>query len=107
VTITVRGALPSILNEASRSGSADTCARPLTRSVLPAPGIRNKSAILGSRTMLRRESTRLLPRRSGIISVFSSWMRTKPGRSPRGEQSSPSGPDVASAANGDFSISTR
>ena len=43
----------------------------------------------------------------GIINVLSSWMRTKPGRSPRGEQSSPSGPLVASAANGDFSISTR
>ena len=38
MTMTVRGALPSILNDASRSGSADTCARPLTRSVLPEPG---------------------------------------------------------------------
>jgi hypothetical protein len=57
--------------------------------------------------MLRNESIRLLPRRSGIISVFSSCTRTKPGRSPRGEQSSPSGPQVASAANGELSISTR
>jgi len=57
--------------------------------------------------MLRSESTRLLPRRSGIISVFSPWTLTKPGRSPRGEQSSPSGPQVASATNGDFSINTR
>jgi hypothetical protein len=56
---------------------------------------------------LRKESQRLLPRRSGIISVFSSWTRTNPGRSPRGEQSSPSGPQVASAANGDLSISAR
>jgi hypothetical protein len=77
------------------------------RSVLPEPGIKNNSAIRESRTMLRSESMRLLPRRSGIISVFSSWTRTKPGRSPRGEQSSPSGPTVASVANGDFSIRMR
>ena len=72
MTMTVRGVLPSIVNDASRSGSADTCARPLTRKVLPEPGIRNSSATRGSRTMLRNESTRLLPRRSGIISVLSS-----------------------------------
>jgi hypothetical protein len=57
--------------------------------------------------MLRIESTRLLPWRSGIISVRSSWTRTKPGRSPRGEQSSPSGPPVAKAAKGEASISLR
>jgi hypothetical protein len=34
-------------------------------------------------------------------------MRTKPAASPRGEQSSPSGPLVASAANGETSISLR
>ena len=54
--------------------------------------------------MLRSESIRLLPRRSGSISVRSSWMRTKPGLSPRGEQSSPPGPAVANTANGDASI---
>ncbi len=69
--MTVRGALPSTLNEASKSGSTDICAQPLTRSVLPEPGIRNSSATRGSRTMLRSESMRLLPRRSGTISVFS------------------------------------
>ena len=36
------------------------------------PGIRNNRATRGSRTMLRSESQRLLPRRSGIISVLSS-----------------------------------
>jgi hypothetical protein len=106
-TITVRGVLPSTANEPNRSGSIDTCAQPLTRDVLPEPGIRNNKATLGSRTTLRSESTRLLPRRSGIINVFSSWTRMKPGISPRGEQSSPSGPQVASAANGDFSINAR
>ena len=47
--------------------------------MMPEPGIRYSNATRGSRTMLRSESQRLLPRRSGIISVFSSWMRTKPG----------------------------
>ena len=68
------------------------------RHVLPTPGIMNRSATRGSRMMLRSESMRLLPRRSGSISVFSSATRTKPGLSPRGEQSRPSGPDVASVA---------
>ena len=54
--------------------------------------------------MLRSESTRLLPRRSGSISVRVSCTRTKPARSPRGEQSSPSGPTVASATNGEAAI---
>jgi hypothetical protein len=76
----------------------------LTLSVLPTPGIRNRSATLGSRTTLRSESMRLLPRRSGSIRVFSSCTRTKPGLSPRGEQSSPSGPEVASAQNGAASM---
>jgi len=57
--------------------------------------------------MLRKESRRLLPRRSGISSVFSSATRTKPGASPRGEQSSPSGPLVASAKNGAASMNFR
>ena len=71
---------------------------------LAAAGMRNSSATRGSRTMLRSESMRLLPRRSGSISVCASATRTKPGRSPRGEQSSPSGPLVASAAKGEASI---
>jgi len=54
--------------------------------------------------MFFSESARLLPRLSGIISVLSSTMRTKPARSPRGEQSSPSGPLVASATKGDASM---
>src|SRR5262249_54899586 len=106
ITMTVRGFLPSIAKEASSSGSTERRARPLTRSVVPEPGIRNSSATRGSRTMLRKESMRLLPRRSGIISVLSSSMRTKPARAPRGEQSSPPGRQVASAGKGDFSIIT-
>src|SRR5664279_6423183 len=50
---------------------------------------------------------RLLPGRSGMASVLSSRMRTKPGASPFGEQSSPSGPPVATATNGADSISLR
>jgi hypothetical protein len=77
------------------------------RKTLPTPGIRNNSEMRGSRTRLRRLSMRLLPRRSGMSSVCSSTIRTKPGGSPRGEQSSPSGPQVASTANGAASISLR
>ena len=50
---------------------------------------------------------RLLPRRSGTTIFLSSSTRTKPLGSPRGEQSSPVGPIVASAKNGDASISAR
>jgi hypothetical protein len=50
--------------------------------------------------MLCRLSTRLFPRRSGTSRVRGSATSTKPGASPRGEQSSPSGPLVASAKNG-------
>ena len=82
-------------------------ARPITRMVSPTPGIRNKSATRGSLMMLRSESMRLFPRRSGMSSVFSSATRTKPGASPRGEQSSPSGPQVASAKNGAASMNFR
>jgi hypothetical protein len=56
---------------------------------------------------LRSVSMRLLPRRSGTSSVFSSCTRTKPLGSPRGEQSSPPGPEEASAKNGAASINAR
>src|SRR5258708_1219802 len=68
--MTVRGALPSTLNDVNKSESTDICAWPLTRSVLPDPGIKNSGATRGSRTMLRSESTRLLPRRSGYQRLF-------------------------------------
>ena len=84
-----------------------TDARPFTRRVVVEPGIMNRSATRGSRMMLRSESVRLLPRRSGSMSVVSSTTRTKPGWSPRGEQSRPSGPLVARTANGETSISAR
>ena len=51
----------------------------------------------------RRPTVRLSPRLSGIIRVRSSCTRTNPGTSPRGEQSSPSGPLVASEQNGEAS----
>ena len=57
--------------------------------------------------ILRSVSMRLLPRRSGMSSVFSSATRTKPGASPRGEQSNPSGPPDASAKNGAASMKAR
>ena len=61
----------------------------------------------GSRTMLRSVSMRLLPRRSGSMTVRSSTTRTKPAGSPRGVQSSPSGPDVARTTNGETSMKRR
>src|SRR5258705_252659 len=42
--MTLRGALPSTLNDASSSGSTERCARPLARTALPEPGIRSISA---------------------------------------------------------------
>jgi hypothetical protein len=79
----------------------------LTLSVLLEPGIRNSSATRPSRTMLRSESIRLLPRLSGKTSVRSSLIETTWPGSPRGEQSMPSGPEVASATIGEASISLR
>ena len=58
----------------------------------------------GSRTMFLSESTRLLPLRSGISSVFGSATRTNPAGSPRGEQSSPSGPTVDRMTKGAASM---
>jgi hypothetical protein len=57
--------------------------------------------------MLRKLSIRLLPFRLGIKSVFSSKIRTKPGASPRGEQSTPSGPTVARVRYGANSMKAR
>ena len=45
------------------AGSVEIWARPITRNVSPTPGTRNRSDTRGSRTMLRRLSTRLVPRR--------------------------------------------
>jgi hypothetical protein len=55
---------------AHSAGSTEIAARPLTLMVSPQPGIRNSSEMRGSAMMLRRLSMRLLPRRSGISSVF-------------------------------------
>src|SRR6266851_6703168 len=49
MTMTDLGGLLSTANESSTSASVQRCARPLTRSVVPDPGIRNRSAIRGSR----------------------------------------------------------
>ena len=106
-TITDAGSLPCISKPARSSGSVEMRARPFTRSVSPTPGMRNSRPMRGSRTMLRRLSTRLLPRRSGISSVLGSATRTKPAGSPRGEQSSPSGPAVAINTKGEASMKVR
>src|SRR3546814_7799488 len=71
------------------------------------PGTRNSRPTDGCCTTLRKESIRLLPRRSGSSSVLSSSTRTKPGASPRGEQSAPSGPAVASMTSGDSPMKAR
>jgi hypothetical protein len=54
MTITLRGALPSILNDASSAGSAETWPQPLTRKVLPAPEIRNTIARNGALSISTR-----------------------------------------------------
>ena len=105
--ITARGVLPAKTKPSSSAGSVEMLARPMMRNVSPTPGMRNSSDTRGSRTMLRKLSMRLLPRRSGIISVRSPATRTKPGASPRGEQSTPSGPTLASTKNGAASMKAR
>src|SRR5262245_52046974 len=75
-TSTARGAFSFTAKLAHSSGSVEIAARPLMRMVSPQPGMRKSSATRGSKRMLRRLSMRLLPRRSGTSSVFSSWMRT-------------------------------
>ena len=105
--ITHLGGWPPTTKRSISAGAVVMLARPFTRKVSPTPGIRNSSATRGSATMLRRLSTRLLPRRSGSSRVRSSSTCTKPGGSPRGEASSPPGPVVASTAKGDASIMAR
>ncbi|MNT66115.1 hypothetical protein D3C72_2041520 [compost metagenome] len=105
--MTLRGFLPSTSKEPVSAGSMLTTAVPLMRIVVLDPGTRNISATRESRTILASESTRLLPRQSGISTVLSSAIRTTQSSSPRGEQSRPSGPTVASAQKGDASIISR
>ncbi|MCY1238015.1 hypothetical protein D9M72_507330 [compost metagenome] len=106
-TITLRGCLPSTSKLPVNSGSMLSTAVPLMRIVVFEPGIRNISATRGSRTILASESTRLLPRQSGSSTVLSSAIRTTQSSSPRGEQSRPSVPTVASAQKGEASIISR
>ena len=71
-------------------GSADITAWPLTRSVVPAFGIRNSRATRGVEHDVPADCPSDRPsRRSGTIRVSSSTILTKPGPSPRGELSSP------------------
>src|SRR5229473_3199702 len=83
-------------------------ARPLTRNVSLTPGRRKRRPMPGLSMMLRRLSVRLLPSRSGTRMVLSSRMATKPGASPRGEQSPrPSAPQVAMTKKGERAIKLR
>ena len=86
----------------------DRRARPFTRSVSPTPGTRKRSPTWGFAMMLRSESARRFPGRSGTRRVRSSTTRTNPGGSPRGLTSQlPSGADVASSMNGESSMNRR
>ena len=93
--MTLRGTLPSMANEAQSSGSMLIAACPLMRSVLPRAGDQEQGAMRGSRTMLRRESMRLLPRRSGNMTIPTVDHAGRSPRDRRGVQSSPSVPAVA------------
>src|SRR6476659_8806719 len=53
---TQRGSLPLTAKLCINSGSMAIDARPFTRNVSPTPGIRNRSAMRGSRMMLRNPS---------------------------------------------------
>ena len=64
-------------------------ARPFTRTVSSTPAIMNTSPTSGLAVMFDSVSSRLLPGRSGITSVFRSVTWTKPGASPRGLTSLP------------------
>ena len=99
------GGLPSTVLASSSSGSSTTVARPLTRNVSPMPGIRKSRPMRSSSKRLVSVSAIRLPGRSGISSVRSSRIRTKPAGSPRGETSSPpSGRAVATQTNGERSM---
>ena len=106
-SISTFGVLSLIANEAASSSSTMMRARPLMRSVSFAPGIRKSSDTRGSSIRLRSESSRLLPRRSGISTRLLSSTRTNPAGSPRGEQSSPLAPELARTKNGAFSMNVR
>jgi hypothetical protein len=62
-------------------------ALPLTLTVSSMPGIMNSSPTFALAIIFSIVSPRLLPGRSGMISVPSSMTRTKPGGSPRGDTS--------------------
>jgi hypothetical protein len=49
----LRGSLPLTAKLCISSGSIEIEARPLTRNVSPMPGMRNNTAMRGSRRMLR------------------------------------------------------
>ena len=107
-TIIDVGALSRNVDGASRAGSTEISARPLTRRVSSTPGMKKMSPICGFVSRLLIVSSRLFPIRSGMPSVRSSRMRTKPGSSPFGELSAyPSGLDVAMQRNGERSMKAR
>jgi hypothetical protein len=86
---------------ARSSGSRTIWPLPQTRSVCRTPGTTKITATLRFSTMLRNESIRLLPGRSGIAIVRSSRIFTKPAGSPFGDTSgSPRALAVASMMNG-------
>ena len=102
------GTLPSTSLGASSSGSSTIVPRPLTRKVSLTPGMRKSSAIRSSESRFVSVSAIRFPGRSGIRSVRSSMMRTKPAGSPRGETSRPpSSRAVATQRNGDRSMNCR
>ena len=100
MTVTERAGLPSTLNDAQSTGSVVMWARPLMRSVVPEPGTRNNRPTRGSRMMFLQQIGAVVAAPVRHHQGFRIMMRTKPARSPRGEQSSPSGPLVASADEG-------
>ena len=91
-SITRRGSLgaSACAKRCVNSGSSRSCAVPLTRSTSFTPGIKNSRPMRGSASRFSSVSSRLLPVWSGISNVRSSATCTKPGRPPRGDESSPS-----------------
>jgi hypothetical protein len=72
ITATVRGSAPSRLNRPQSAGSADSRARPFTRSTVAEPGTMDISETGPARRMLRGEPVGSLLRRSGSSGVRSS-----------------------------------
>lgn len=83
-TIALRGGLPTAVSCSSSRGSAQTQARPFTRSVVARPGMTKISPARPVSTMLWTVSSRLLPVASGTARVNSSRTATNPGGPPRG-----------------------